>query len=142
AGLVPVHRCLTTDDILGQFGQQKAAAQGKYREFVESGTQKASIWDELRAQSFLGVEGFAEALLDHVRGKSELREVPKGQRYLGRPSLEKLFAGSRGRKTARDRAIAAAVNRYGYSQMEVADYLHLHYSTISRLMKMVSNHQK
>jgi putative transposase len=85
AGMLAAHRCLTTDDILAQFGHQKALAQRKYREFVESGIEKASIWEELKAQSLLGIEGFAEALLDHIRGKSEIREIPKGQRFLGDP---------------------------------------------------------
>ena len=30
-----------------------------------------------------------------------------------------------------------AVKRYGYRQMEVANYLNLHYSAISRLIKMI-----
>jgi hypothetical protein len=42
----------------------------------------------------LGVEGFAEALLDHVTGKREIREIPKGQRFLGRAALDRLFDGS------------------------------------------------
>jgi hypothetical protein len=115
AGMLAAHRCLTTDDILAQFGHQKALAQRKYREFVESGIEKASIWEELRAQSLLGIEGFAEALLDHIRGKSEIREIPKGQQFLGRPSLQKLFAATRDRKILRDKIIAAAVGQYGYS---------------------------
>jgi len=142
AGLVASHRCLTADDILGQFGQHKATAQQKYREFVEGGIEEGSIWEDLKAQSVLGVEGFAEALLDHVTGKSELREIPKGQRFLGRPSLEKLFAGARDRKVSRDKVIAAAVSRYGYSQMEVADYLGFHYSTISRIINAAVEHQR
>lgn len=142
AGLMRVHRCLTTDDILGQFGQQKASAQRKYREFVEAGIEKASIWEDVKAQSVLGVEGFAEALLDHVAGKREIREIPKGQRFLGRAALDKLFFGVRDRKRTRDGVIAAAVKRYGYSQMEVANYLHLHYSTISRLIKRIGEPSK
>jgi transposase len=42
------------------------------------------------------------------------------------------YLQTRGKKS-RDRIIAKAVIRYGYSQMELASFLHLHYSTISRL---------
>ena len=35
--------------------------------------------------------------------------------------------------TKRDTRIVQAVHRYGYSQREVADSLHLHYATVSRL---------
>jgi DNA-binding NarL/FixJ family response regulator len=44
----------------------------------------------------------------------------------------------RGGKTTRDEAIVRAVEEYGYSQKEIADYLALHYSTIS---KVVAKHQ-
>ncbi len=36
-------------------------------------------------------------------------------------------------KTKRDTRIVQAVHRYGYSQSEIADYVELHYATISRL---------
>jgi transposase len=38
-------------------------------------------------------------------------------------------------KSKRDKKIRDAVKRYGYSQNEIAEYLGMHYSTISRLMK-------
>ena len=89
----------------------------------------------MEAQSLLGVEGFAEALKDHVTGKRTVREIPKGQRLIGRVSLDKLFEKAGKTKARRDRLIAEAVNEHGYSQVEVARHLHLHYSSISRLMK-------
>ena len=36
-------------------------------------------------------------------------------------------------KTRRDARIVRAVHRYGYSQREIADFLDLHYATVSRL---------
>ncbi len=46
--------------------------------------------------------------------------------------LKTLFEGKL-TKTKRDARIVQAVHRYGYSQREVADFLHLHYATVSRL---------
>lgn len=46
---------------LNHFGQRKAVAQGKYRNFIQDGIGIRSIWEKLEAQSLLGVEGFAEA---------------------------------------------------------------------------------
>ena len=65
------HGCLTVDEILSHFGRRKAAAQRKYGEFVQAGTASPSIWDDLEAQSLLGVEGFAAGLRHHVTGKRE-----------------------------------------------------------------------
>jgi putative transposase len=134
AGTAQADPCLTPDEILNHFGRGKAIAQQKYHDFIQDGIGNPSIWDELEAQSLLGVEGFAEALRDFVTEKQQIREIPKGQRFAGRPSLEKLFSQKSLGKRSRDQLITKAVGGYGYSQMEVASFLDLHYSTISRIL--------
>jgi putative transposase len=135
AGLSASPKLLTVEEILGYFGKRKATAQEKYRRYVQEGIAQNSIWENLEAQSLLGVEGFAEVLRPHVSGKVKMKEIPKGQRLMGRPSLDKLFQKNEASKASRDRAIAEAVSNYGYGQIEVAQYLKLHYATISRLVK-------
>jgi REP-associated tyrosine transposase len=141
-GTVPAHVCLTVDEILSHFGQRKASAQQWYGEFVQAGIDSASIWENLEAQSLLGVEGFAEGLRPLVRGKQQVREIPKGQRFVGRPSLKRVFSDSSRGKVSRDTLIVKAITDYGYSQMEVASFLGLHYSTISRIVADVGEQQK
>ena len=119
-GLATIPRCLTVDEILAYFGQRRGLAQEKYRSYVTEGVNGATIWENLEAQSLLGLEGFAEALRGHVTDKQKVREIPKGQRLIGRPSLEKLFREGGKKKTVRDRQISDAVNQHGYSQIEVA----------------------
>ncbi len=138
AGLASVPGWLTIADILGHFGQRQGPAQRRYREFVRQGIGEVTIWEGLTAQSLLGVEGFAEALRGHVTGKELVREIPKGQRLIGRPSLNKLFEQTKQDKRMRNRMIAQAASEYGYSQMEIARQLKLHYSTVSRLIKSVT----
>ena len=136
-GQATASRCLTVEEILIHFGQKRGPAQEKYRQYVAQGISGATIWENLEAQSLLGLEGFAEALRGHVTGKRKVRENPKGQRLIGRPSLDKLFGEGGKKKTARDRAIWNAVNKHGYSQVEVARHLKLHDSTVSQLIKSV-----
>ena len=140
-GLAAVPRCLKVEEILSHFGQRRGPAQEKYREYVGEGIGGATIWENLEAQSLLGLEGFAEALRGHVTGKQMVREIPRGQRLIGRASLKKLFGEAGKGKAIRDRLISAAVNKHGYSQTEVARYLKLHYSSISRLIKSVNEEQ-
>jgi hypothetical protein len=64
---------------------------------VQAGIGNPSIWDDLAAQSLLGVEGFAERLRQLMTEKQQIREIPKGQRFVGRPSLEKLFSHNPGK---------------------------------------------
>ena len=142
AGQCSAPRWLTSDEILSHFGRRVALAQEKYREYVREGIGAATIWEHLEAQSLLGLEGFAEALRGHVRGQRAIREIPKGQRLMGRPSLERLLDGA-GKGTAkRDRLIAEAVYQHGYSQTEVARQVGLHYSTVSRLLRSMTKEQR
>jgi putative transposase len=136
-GLTASPRCLTVEEILSHFGQKRGSAQEKYRSYVTEGVNGATIWKNLEAQSLLGLEGLADALRGHVTSKQNVREIPKGQRLIDRPSLEKLFEGRGKKKTARDRTIRDAVDQHGYSQIEVARHLKLHYSTVSRLIKSI-----
>jgi putative transposase len=133
-GIAAVNGCLTVDDILTHFGQRRAIAQETYCEFVQAGIGGTSIWDDLEAQSLLGVEGFSQGLRPLVTEKQQIREIPKGQRFVGRPTMQKLFSQKSRDKTSRNRLIAKAVTEYGYSQMELATFLRLHYSTISRIL--------
>ena len=121
-GLTAAPQCLTVEEIFSHFGQRRGLAQEKYRSYVTERVN-GTIWENLEAQSLLGLEGFADAPRGHVTSKQNVREIPKGQRLIDRPSLEKLFERRGKKKTARDRTIRDAVDQHGYSQIEVARHL-------------------
>ena len=99
---------------------------------MREGIERPSIWEGVHAQVLLGDEDFVVKLKGDVTGLEEMAEIPRAQRYLGRPRLQALFEGKL-TKSKRDARIGKAVHRYGYSQKQVADYLMLHYATVSRL---------
>jgi REP element-mobilizing transposase RayT len=134
AGIERAHPCLTVEWVLGQYGSKKRIAEKRYRAFVMDGIGGRRIWDDVRGQSVLGDGDFVARLVDYARGYEEIREIPKVQRYLNRPSLVEIFKMAAGEKRRRDKGITEAVRRWGYSEREVADYLRLHYSTVSRLI--------
>ena len=134
-GLEKPHPCLTATWVLGQFGKERREAEKRYREFVKAGIGQVSIWHKVKGQSLLGEDHFVERLIRHIKGREGIKEIPRSQRYLSRPSLERLLTDKvSGEKRERDRMIVKAIEGYGYSQKEVADYVGLHYSTISRLV--------
>jgi putative transposase len=134
-GIDAPHECLTTDWILGQFGVNRAVAHKKYEEFIYGGIGEENLWKEVRGQILLGEETFVERMLEHTKGREELKEIPKGQRYLNRPELRQIFGKDfKKNKVKRDEKIREAVEAYGYSQNEVSDHLGLHYTTISRIL--------
>jgi hypothetical protein len=134
AGIERAHPCLTIDWILGQFGSKRRTAERRYRAFVRDGIKGPRIWEDVKGQSILGGEDFVSRLIDYARGCEEVKEIPKVQRYFTRPNLTEIFKDARAQKGKRDKGIGEAVQKWGYSGREVADYLRLHYSTISRLI--------
>ena len=129
--------CLTVDWILGQLASERKTAEEIYRKFVRAGMRAESIWKELRGQSILGEDDFVEGMRDHVTGKEHIPEISKRQRFINRPILENIFTtGVLQSKGARDERIIEAVERYGYSQKQIADHLGLHFSSVSRIIRM------
>lgn len=136
AGLEKPHPCLTTDWILGQFSSQKGSARRRYREFIKAGIGGETIWSKVKGQILLGEEDFIEEFINYVKGHEDIKEIPKSQRYVSRLRLDSLFKENILKdKRMRNKKIVEASERYGYSQKEVADYLGMHYSTISRIIK-------
>ncbi len=135
AGKARPHKCLNRDWILGQFGNRRRAAQERYKEFVIAGIGQRGIWKEVKGQSLLGDDNFVETLINYVKGYKEIEEIPKEQRYMGRPELNEIFQDAVfNNRQSRNKQIIEAVYEYGYSQKEVADYLGKHYTTISRII--------
>jgi len=136
AGEEPPLPCLTKDWILGQFSRTRAKAEKEYRQFVKWGIDKETIWNEVKGQAILGEDDFVHSLADHLKKHKDIPEIAKSQRYANRPALEKIF-----NKTIlddnrrRDKKIAEAVEKYGYTQRAIADHLGVHFTYISRILQ-------
>jgi len=136
AGMVDVPDFLMTSWILAQLHRSRRRAIELYREFVKQG-RGADVWTELRGGILLGSDRFAAKLKPLLLDYAALKEVPRRERLAARPSLEKLFSNVRHKKV-RDRQIHAAVRVHEYTLQAVADFLGLHYSTISTIAKRVA----
>jgi predicted XRE-type DNA-binding protein len=136
AGTAKPHPSLTTDWVLGQFSRKRGKAEQEYRKFVHWGIGQKTIWTEVRGQALLGEEGFVDKLVDHLKKQKDIPEIPRSQRYAHRPSLEKLFSQEVRMNLRKRRGVMIkAVDQYGYRQSEIAAYLGLHYSSVSRIVK-------
>jgi putative transposase len=132
AGKVPEY--LTIDWILGQFSEKLTTARQRYRKFVADGlADQDDPWKKLVGQIFMGSEDFMARMREYLGDKQEIKEIPRAQRYPGRPRLDRLFAGiPANNKQQRNKVIAAAHITYGYTLKEIADCLGIHYTTVSR----------
>jgi REP element-mobilizing transposase RayT len=127
AGLESPLPILTISWILSQFAETKAEAQAAYRRFVAAGRGE-TVWERVRGQVFFGSDAFVEQHMPE--GGNALPEVPREQRLVNRPSLADLFASASQRS-----AVAKAYRMHGYRLNEIASFLGVHYSTVSRWLK-------
>jgi REP element-mobilizing transposase RayT len=134
AGIRKAPECLTTDWILGEFGSTRKRAIENYKAFVKAGEKEQSPFRELEGQILLGEEGFIETFRSLLREKEDIEEIPKSQRYAGRPGIPELFEKTID-KEERDKVIYTAHVKYGYTYKEIAEYLGLHYTTISKVIR-------
>jgi REP element-mobilizing transposase RayT len=135
AGLSPVPAWLTTGTILGMIGGTTSRkVRHCYRKFIaEEGGEAGRELEGVLRKVVLGSESFRERLSELMRRKRNAKEVPKAQRYEGRPELAWLFEGATTKKE-RDRRILEAHLKHGYTQKAIGDMLGLHYATISRIV--------
>lgn len=135
-GLAPCPNWLSTDWVLSQFGRRRTTAQRHYADFVAAGQRLASPWPALRGQVLLGSQVFAEKMQPLLEDADTLKEIPRAQRLLGRPSLGELLPATiQADKAKRDDATRKAHSDYGYSMAAIARQVGLHYSTVSKIIK-------
>jgi hypothetical protein len=135
AGEAPVPAFLTVDWVLSLGDTHvRAMAERRYREFVERGLaeipstlERAPLSSVVRDPTVLAPVG------ERVRSSATLGEIPRIQRFALRPPLATLFAGVASRWD-RDARCVRAVRDHGYTMRAVAQFLGLHYMTVSRAL--------
>lgn len=133
AGLTDAPSFLSTDWVLAQFGTQGKRARKLYTIFVQEGVTRESPWKDLKGQIFLGDRSFIDRLGSSLQ--DAVKEIPRSQRYAGRPELGEIIAGGpRTDRAKRDKEIAEAAG-YGYTLKEMAGHIGVHYVTVSRALK-------
>jgi REP element-mobilizing transposase RayT len=125
---------LSIDWMLGQFHTKTTKARQLYRKFVADGLEDSTRpWDKLVSRVFLGSDDFVMQMRELIGDKQAIKEIPRAQRYQGRPPLERIFAGIRMKnRQQRDTRIAEAHITHGYTLKEIADCLGIHYTTVSK----------
>jgi putative transposase len=128
---------LTVNWILELGGMRSAEeARRQYRTFVEAGIgQPAPLLDSLKSNLALGDDIFMLRLREQCPPAARSVEVPRVQRFAGRPPLSQLFQDVTS-KADRNARTVLAIRDHGYAMREVAEFLGRHYATISRVMSL------
>jgi REP-associated tyrosine transposase len=135
-GIKPVPDFLTIHWILSQWGSARDRARRRYQDFVKMGIGAPSPWSNLQGQVLLGKERFAEEFKELLADREEIKEIPRRQRYANRPNLAHILSpGKIQNKGMRNRLVVTAHLQYGYTLKEIAEYLKIHYTTVSKILK-------
>jgi putative transposase len=124
---------LQTDWILSQFSPQRDRAIAAYADFVRAGVGLPALWQNLRAQVYLGSDAFMEKMQTHV--VQEISEVPRVQQRPIAWSLDRYAA----HYSTKQESMVAAYMSGDFTLKKIADHFGVHYSTVSRIVKQYGN---
>jgi REP element-mobilizing transposase RayT len=131
-----------TVDWVQTLGGAKARGEAleRYTAFIEAGIgeTEASL-DRFRSKVALGDDAFVARLVEQCRPLAPSPEIPRVQRFAGRPPLSQLFRGVTS-KAERNACTVVAVRDHGYAIREVAEFLGRHYATVSRVVAQAADH--
>ena len=126
---------LTTEWLLSAFSKKRGTAQKKYSKFVSQGKNQPSPWESLKNQVFLGDEEYVSQILSDIDQNKDLSEIPKSQRK----EKAKELAWYEKKAMSRNEAIKLSYESGGYSMKEIGAYYSLHYSRVSRIIKIAKD---
>ena len=126
-GLAPGVGILAWDRVLGEFGPDPESGVAEYMKFISDIAGSEQELGEFTNPQIIGDKTFTEAMSE--RARCIAREVVREERA-SKP-LAAYFATS----TDRNVAIRAAYQTGVYSLSDIARYLKLHYSTISKICR-------
>ena len=135
AGQAPVPPFLTVDWVLSLAGTvARSEAERLYSQFVDAGLcEMATSLEPAGSRLLVGDAGGLDPVRERIGGASTLHEVPRAQRFALRPDLAAVFARVESQDD-RDARCVLAVREHGYTMRAVAQYLGVHYSTVSRAL--------
>ncbi len=120
--------------LLKQFGMKEKEACAEYRRFVRAGIKVADPFKSSKGSLFLGDDGMLAELRRVLTQRRKEKEIPVASRFVDRPELPDIFNVVGKERKKRNAQIIRAHVEYGYKGIEIADYLKMHYSTISRII--------
>jgi len=130
---------LHVDWLLESFAQERKTAQQEYRRFIVEGIDGKDPFENLENGFLLGTPQFIHWIWEnHTAGSERLKEHPREQRIVGRPTLEEIFKDIQ-TKEKRNSAITFARIRCGYLATEIAPFVNLDPAVVGRISKGTYN---
>ena len=125
---------LSREWILDQFDQDYQRSIKAFKTFVEKGISLPSPLEKTHGNAFLGDKTFIKKAMKFSRGRKRFKDIPKVERFADRPNIKAIFSTVTTNIEKRE-AIYRAHIKFGYKFIEIARYLKVHSSTVSRALQ-------
>lgn len=126
---------LTVDWILCFFDKRIMSAQKQFRKFIHNGIGKKNPFNDVQEGMILGFPQFVDWVREMQDEARFIKEVPREQRFIGRPTLDDLFSQEiLEDKKLRNDLIRLAHIQVGYTQKKIAEHIGLHYTWVSKII--------
>ena len=130
-GRAPSPAWLETDTILAALAARRKEAIERYVQFVAAG-KGVRLWERLSQRIYLGDARFVERLQQCLGSAATQVEIPQVQRRPSPLSLRDYAA----RYPERNHAMTQAFATGHYTLKAIAEYFGVHYSTVSRIVRV------
>ena len=137
-GLIKPPEYLFVDDVLSSLSKDRSKAQFYFQEFVkmdlkDNGDEIIKLFQEIYSGKREPV--FSKRIQTVLDMRNSLGPIPRNQRILSRPGLEELFNGiTYGDFETRNNMIRDAYKLYAYTQTEIAAFLDISRSAVSKVV--------
>jgi putative transposase len=124
---------LAASEVLSYFASDATRATRAFRTFVDAGLSMRSPWRELNQHIYLGDDAFierAQTMMLEARRKDS--EIPRLQRSIPL-SLPQIFLDAADVASG----VVTAYRSGRFTLRQIADYLGVHYSTVSRILARI-----
>ncbi|KKU33979.1 MAG: hypothetical protein UX57_C0009G0031 [Candidatus Uhrbacteria bacterium GW2011_GWE2_46_68] len=127
---------LSINWMLSLFSKSKNKAQKEYHRFISEGTCVEDPYRDLTHRFILGTPQFVHWIWKKTKSSEHIKEHSREERIVGKPNLQELFEDI-STKNERNEAIVFARFLCGYSASEIARFLHLDRSVVSKISRGV-----
>ncbi len=132
AGFIQAPFWLNTSETLRFFGKTHREARKEYRVLVHAGIYGDDPYKEMSGGTVLGSAQFIHEIWERTDGSEKIKEIPRQERMVGRPTLKELFKNAT-TMTKRNAVILLARYRCNYLSSEIASHLGLDRSTVGKI---------
>lgn len=133
---------LAAESLLSRFGRTREEAVAAYADYIRAGIGQPTPLAHVMPPGILGTQTFVQVVTEQLVGRTSEPAVAATLLMLARPSLAQIFGPDAKRERSQLPLRVAAAVHLGYSLVQIASQLGVHYTTVSRYLRTARGGRK